>query len=284
MATETGESGFGGPEADKLLADGWTQGSLFLPNEHVGIPEGLERPSAHLIVCTQACSLVSDSLRKDPWVELAVVVPVATYSGKSGEATGKNARRYHLPVSGAAFQAVDIDINARFAVRRESLLHFAPGQAKATEEACRAFAGWIGRYYTRIALPNALVARLRGSVFEPLEKFFKGSPKGGGPKQYEGVHSIYVRWKPSTELQPNESYDVDFLILHDEGAAADALERHLSEIGLDPGGRVEKPGLTVSCSAQARSETVLTDLDGYTRLSEWDHLTGLDEVAGMPAS
>lgn len=284
MATETGESAFGGAEADKLLADGWTQGSLFLPNEHVGVPEGFERPGAQLIVCTQACSLVSDSLKKDPWVELAVVVPVATYSLKSGEATGKNARRYHLPVLGAAFQAVEIDINARFAVRRESLLHFTPSRAKAAEEACRAFAGWIGRYYTRIALPNALVARLGGAVFEPLEKFLKKSPKGGGPKHYEGVHSIYVRWEPSTELTPDESYDVDFLILHDEGGAADALERHLSEIGLDPEGGVEKPGLTVSCSVQARRETVLTDLDGYTRLSEWDHLTGLDEVAEMPSA
>ena len=284
MSSETRESEFSGAEADKLLADGWTQGSIFLPNDYVRVPEGLERPDAQLIVCTQACSLVSDSLKKDPWVELAVAVPVATYSPKSGDATGKNARRYHLPVTGAAFQAVEIDINARFAVRRESLLHFAPGQAKATEEACRAFAGWIGRYYTRIALPNALVARLGGAVFEPLEKFLKKSPQGGGPKHYEGVHSIYVRWEPSTELKLDESYDVDFLILHDEGEAADALERHLSEIGLDPGGRVEKPGLTVSCSAQARSETVLTDLDGYTRLSEWDHLTGLDEVAEMQSA
>lgn len=284
MATETGESEFSCTEADKLLADGWTQGSLFPPNEHVGIPEGLERPDAQLIVCTQACSLVSNSLKKDPWVELAIAVPVAAYSAKSADATGKNARRYHLPVAGVAFQAVEIDINARFTVRRESLLHFTPGQATATEEACRAFAGWIGRYYTRIALPNALVARLGGAIFEPLEKFLKRSPKGGGPKHYEGVHSIYVRWEPSAELEPDESYDVYFLIIHDEEEAADALERHLSEIGFDPGSRVEKPGLTVSCSAQARRETVLTDLDGYTRLSEWDHLTGLDEVAEMPSA
>ena len=282
MSTETGESGFGRAEADKLLADGWTQGSLFLPNDYVTLPKGLARPDAHLIICTQACSLVSDSLKKDPWVEVAVAVPVTAYLPKSGEATGRNVRRYQLPVAGAAFPAVEVDINARFAVRRESLLHFAPSELKATEKACRAFAGWIGRYYTRIALPNELVIRLGSAVFEPLQKFLKETHKGHSTKRYEGVHSIYIRWEPSTELKPGERYNVDLLILHDEGDAADALERHLNEIGLDPDAHVEKPGLTVSCKAQARSETFLTDLDSWIRLTEWDHFTDLGEVAELP--
>lgn len=64
---------------------------------------------------------------------------------------------------------------------------------------------------------------------------------------------------------------------------ADALESRLGEIGLDPDAPVEMPGLTVGCSVQARDETLLTDLDGWVRLSEWDHLSDLGDMAEMPS-
>ena len=86
-----------GDDAQALLDAGWTQGSVFLPNAYVAIPAGLERQGAFLIVCTQACSLVSMSLDKDPFVELAVATPVAVYKARSEAATGKDVRRHHLP-------------------------------------------------------------------------------------------------------------------------------------------------------------------------------------------
>lgn len=273
---------FGPDAARALLAAGWTQGSVFRPNALVTIPEDLDRPDAHLVVCTQACSLVSPSLDRDPFVELAVAVPITRYAPRSEAATGKDVRRHHLPVAGAAFPALEVDINARFRVPREYLLAFAPDGPRASAEACRDLAGWIGRYYTRIALPDALVVRLKGSVFEILGRFLKGGPAGGGPKHHEGVHSIYLRWQPDAELAASMPYAVDLLILCDEVAVADALGARLAETGLDPDHRVERDGLSVHCSVQARSETLLTDLDGWTRLSEWDHMTGLGETAAMP--
>lgn len=283
MSTGPGETTFGHDEAQVLLEAGWTQGSVFLPNEHIRIPAHLDRDAAHLVVCTQACSLVSDSLAKDPHVELAVAVPVAKYSAKSGPATGKEVRRYHLPVAGATFQVLEVDINARFTVPRDVLLRFSPSAARPPEDACRAFAGWIGRYYTRIALPNELVIRLRAGVSNSLEEFLRAARAGSGARHHEDVHSIYVRWKPATELGPDAEYTVDLLVLCDDPAVADALEAKLGEIGLDPGERARKPGLDVQCSIQARGETFLSDLDGWTRLTDWDHFSGLGEVVVMPS-
>ena len=120
-------------------------------------------------------------------------------------------------------------------------------------------------------------------MFEPLEKLLKASAKSGGAKYHEEVHSIYVKWQPAEEIDRDAVYSVDLLVLCDQPNVADALEVRLEEIGLDPGERVERPGLLVQCSVQARRETILTDLDGWTRLTEWDHLTGLAGAAEMPS-
>lgn len=284
MSVGHGETAFGQVEAQALLDAGWTQGSVFRPSERVPVPEHLARDDAYLVVCTQACTLVSSNLDKDPHVELVVATPVSAYSPKSEQATGKQVRMHHLAVAGESFQALEVDINARFTLPRDSLLGLAPDGPQASDDACRAFAGWLGRYYTRIALPNELVIRLKGAVFDPLLKFLRQSPQGDGPKNHEGVHSIYVRWEPMTELPTGDPYDVDFLILCDDPLVAEALETKLGGIGLSPGERVDKNDLRVNCSVQARGETVLTDLDGSTRLTEWDYLTGLGETSTMPAS
>ena len=119
-------------------------------------------------------------------------------------------------------------------------------------------------------------------MFGALERFLKSGPQGGAPKHHEGVHSIYLRWEPDDEIDEEASYLVDFLILCDEPKTADALGAQLQSAGLDPDGRVDLKGASVQCSVQARGETLLTDLDGWTRLSEWDHLTGLGATAEMP--
>lgn len=282
MTTEKQEQSFGQDEADRLLMAGWAQGSVFRPNEHISIPKHLVREDMYLVVCTQSCTLVSSNIIKDPTVEVIAAKAIASYSAKSEPATGKEVRRYHLLVEGVHFSALEIDINARFTIPREQLVLFPPDGPKTNSEGRRAFAGWLGRYYTRIALPNELVIRLKRSVFDPLGRFLKSSPKGGGAKNHEGVHSIYLQWQPDLEVDANTLYDIDFLLLCDEPQIAEALEAKLHEIGLDPDKRVEKDGISVNCTVQARGETILTDLDGWTRLTEWDYLTGLAEAAMMP--
>lgn len=271
---------FGPEQASALLEAGWNQGSLFRPNEHIEVP-GDVIPGALLIVCTQACSLVLPDLAKEPYVELAIARPIDRYLPKDGAASGKDVRRLHLPVDGQAFPAIEIDITSRFKVGRDLLLNFKPDLPVIGDTHCRNFAGWIARYYNRIALPDTLVSRARKSVLAMIERFLKASPQGGGSKHHEYVHSIYIRWEPNRELGVADEYVLDMMILCDDGSVADSLSARLSEFGLDPDARVSKDGISVFCEVRAREETRLTDLDGWVRLTEWDYMTGLGEAAGM---
>src|SRR4051794_32022886 len=108
------ERPFGQNEALSLLKAGWTQGSVFRPNDEVCPPGATASGDVFLVVCTQACSLVLPSLQKEPHVELAVARPVAKFSAKAEAATGKDVRKFHLPVTGEAFPALEIDITSRF--------------------------------------------------------------------------------------------------------------------------------------------------------------------------
>lgn len=278
MSDEIEPKQFGIEEARSLLEVGWTQGSIFRANEHVrpprDVPEG-----AYLVVCTQACSLVLPDLRKEPYVELAIARPVARLLPKEGPATGKDVRRFHLPVTGADCPALEIDITSRFLVPRDLLLSFRPDGPVATDADCRNLAGWIGRYYSRIALPNTLVVRARGSVLGAVERFLKASSAGGAAKNHERVHSVYVRWEPNVELAEAEEYRFEMLILCDDPVVADALSSRLVDFGLDPDAPVSMGGVSIFCEVRAREETRLTDLDGWIRLTEWDYMTGLGEAS-----
>lgn len=280
MPDGSDENRFGSDEAQALLEAGWTQGSIFRPNEHVSPPEGILSGGIFLVVCTQACSLVLPSLPKEPNVELAIARPLARYSPKDGAATGKEVRRFHLPLAGET-PAVEIDITTRFNVPREALLAFKPDGPRASDEDCRNFAGWLGRYYSRIALPNALVVRAKAGLFSAVEGFLKASPSAGAPRNHEGVHSVYIRWSPNVEVGSGQEYQVDLLVLCDEPDVADRLGSRLKDFGLDPDARVVKDGVSFFCEVKSRDETVLTELDGFVRLSEWDYFTALGEVAQM---
>lgn len=284
MATGFDEEAFGADEADRLLKAGWGQGSVARPNEHVPLPPGLEAwpRDVWLVVCTQACGVVSPDIGRDPLVEFALAFPVARYSPRSPEATGKNVRRFHLPVSGADFPALAVEINTRFFLPRRRLLSFGPEAVKADTPAARELAGWLGRHYTRIALPNELVRRLGSTLFAVLGKHLAETSgptpaDGPAPRFHESVSAIFVRWSPDTELGPNEVYAVGVLALCDEATVADELDRRLSMVE-----RQGNDGVTYTLTVQGRAETVLTDLDGWVRLTEWDYLTGMARTAALP--
>ena len=130
-------STFGEKEADRLLALGWGQGQVLEPAS--ALPTASD--GAYFVVCTHSCSVVSKSLDRDPWVEIAEARQVSPYKPKSSQARGRDVRKFHLPVNGAPFEALEIDINIRHPVKRELLLSFKPAGFSAPEKARREFAG-----------------------------------------------------------------------------------------------------------------------------------------------
>jgi hypothetical protein len=276
-----GRDRFDEAAAGSLLAAGWRQGSAFRAPVGLEVPIAYDRDTEWLVVCTQSCSVVSPRLTADPHIEVATARPIKKYSARSPQATGKDFRRFHLPVPGATgFQALECDINRRFNIPRERFLDFAPEPGITVPEgAGRALAGWLSRYYSRIALPNAFVTRSRDSGFFETVKTALDQVHGDGQPLSAAVDGIYVVCTPDTELAEGQPYACDLVFLCATQASASTLGEWL----LDPLAPFTRDGghggIALIWDTKIRTSTFVDELMGYSRLSEWDYLSDLGDVA-----
>lgn len=268
-------------DAAKICDAGWRQGVVLDPRATgIAVPDRIKlSEDEYLIICTQSCSVVSPRFSVDPDIELMVVKPLKKYKDRAPEATGKNARKLHVPLlNPGEIVALECDLNRRFDYDRTTLLkseilhQFEIGEAGSAK-----LAVWLGRSYTRIALPNKLVDCMRVALLKQLEQALE-TPYG---KEADPVHHqvpyVYLKWDPVAEGA--QSYTLDFLFICDEYAAAGVLEEALQVAFAGFVGGVAKDGIILqSFACQAASETFLTDLDGFERFSEWDYLSNLVDV------
>ena len=275
------DSPFGENEAQRILEAGWRQGSVFRPPVGLALPVPFDHENEWLVVCTQSCTVVSRDLAGDPHIEFLIAKPTGHYKANSQEATGKTLRRFHLPVSGLAnAPALECDINRRFVLPRELCLTHPPeANLTASEDAARNLAGWISRYYTRVALPNELVIRARHEkgLFEIIRSALR-SKTTSGEEMSASINKIYIEWTPNTELQSG-LYEVAILFLCADRETDSQLNSLLKDKLLpftEEGGH---DGIQLTYANTVRRATLLTDLDGYKRLSEWDYLSNLGDVA-----
>jgi hypothetical protein len=273
---------FGEKEANRILNAGWRQGSPCQPPEDLAPGVSYDAKTEWLVVLSQSCNVVSQSISDYPLIEVVVAKPNAKFHAKSPEATGKNGRKFQLPVSGiSGVEALECDINRRFSIPRQSFLEFTPpvGVTVSARDA-RNLAGWISRYYTRIALPNELVhrAKIKGGLFEIIKKALDQKVTSGEPLHHRS-DAIYVQFEPDEELASGTLYRMALLFLSDNREAADKLGDQLST-QLYPftkaGGH---DGIYLEFESNLTSQTLLSDVDAYSRLSEWDYLSNLGDVA-----
>jgi len=269
---------FGKAEARSIRDAGWRQGSVFEPPAGFPVPEPFDREREVLVLCSQSCNVVSIQLDKDPFVEFVAASPIEKYHTGSGEAKGKNLRRFHLPVTGTSnFSAVECDFNRRFFVDRLELLsNRAATGIVVSDEHARNLAGWIARNYTRIALPDALAERAKGLFGTILEVLREREPTGEELSQ--AADKIYIAYEPISELDGG-TYDVLLIFLFKDGDSETEISKRLLS-RLQPycnGSGVG--GIKLIFDTKVRTQAFVSEFDGYQRLSEWDYLSNLGDVA-----
>lgn len=272
MTEETSRS-FGLDQAQALLDAGWGQCVVFHTNgdfPHNDV-DGL------FVVCTQSCTVVSPSLDRDPFVEIAIGRRLAKFHPRSPQARGKDVRKLHIPVEGADFEGLEVDINSRRFVKRELLLAATQTGYIVTDRDRQNFAGWIARYYSRIALPNELVDRLKLTIFKQLTQFLEAQHGKAGCARHDEIGSMWIKFNPDLELPKDEKYQVKLLIICDHPDVAEAYDRELIAIyGERP---VVIDGIEFSFDVNTPDETRLSDLNGWHRFTEWDHLSEMGAMA-----
>lgn len=272
---------FGDAEARRIHSAGWRQGSIFRPPAEFPVPPEFDRDREMLVVCTQSCTVVSERIEQDPYIEFLVAEPVKKYYERSTEATGKNLRQFHLPISGIPnTKALACDINRRFFVdRKECIKHSPEKNITASEENVRNLAGWIARYYTRIALPDELVARakVKNGLFESIQKALRAE-RSPGQQLCTAVDRIGINWSPDSDLQGG-FYQVGILFLCRDADAEDQLHSLLDD-PLNPFTLKDgHDGIKLVYDTTVRSTTFISAFDGYKRFTEWDYLSNLGDVA-----
>lgn len=270
---------FGAAEAQSIRNAGWRQGSIFIPPVGYSVPVRFDRNREMLIVCTQSCAVVSRQLEANPLIEFIVAEPVEKYHANSPEATGRNLRCFHLPIGGLPnTEALACDFNRRFFADRRDCLKCAPNvSVQVREEHSRNLAGWIARNYTRIALPDSLVERAKGGLFKILVKALRKKNLTGEALS-ASIERILISFSPESEVLSG-TYDV-YLIFLCADVDTDVLlhsflDEELEKFTLGVG----QDGILLTYECKVSSETFVSELKGYRRLTEWDYLSSLGDVA-----
>ena len=215
-----------------------------------------------------------------------VVKLLPKYNPRAFEATGKNQRKLHIEVIGSSeFKCIECDINRRFFFDRHHLLNINPLQEfEIGMEGSTKLAGWLGRSYIRIALPNLLVERVKPELLTLIlkcldEKQTHGQNKGS--PIHESVSFIYLDWQPRSDIA--DLFELKFIFLCSDAHTEEMLERSLLEKLESYQDEAGKHGVRISnIICRTPNTTFLTDLNGYERYSEWDFLSELGEIAYAP--
>ncbi len=269
---------FGEEQANALLKAGWVQCQIFRPTADLRHND----EDVFFVVCTQSCTVVSPDLSRDPFVEIAEGRRLETFRAKSPQAVGKDVRKFHLPIGQADFPALEIDINSRRFVRRELLIKIQHAGFTVSDVARRNFAAWIARYYSRIALPNELVRRLRTTILGKLSSFLKAKTGSPSEARHDQIKSVWICFQPNTELLSGIAYDIKLLLVCDEPEIAEEYDRELLQ--LFGGQALAIDDIEFSFEVNSLNETRLSDLNGWQRFTEWDYLSGLDDAISTPGS
>lgn len=258
-----------------IYSNGWRQGSV-IDKDSITLPEKFSchnEDDYYILICSQSCTVVSPDISKDPYVEAVLAKPIQKYNSRSPEARGKNQRKLHLPVNGGDnFEALEIQLKDRFELPRQNLTDILPKKdITLNKSEVLSLASWLGRNYTRIALPDTLVQKLKETGFrKELEDWFK-TKLNDDATIADKISNIYISWKPDEEA---DKYEVKMVFICDN--EPDTVGNVTSNFD-DKISSLDYPDLTLNLSCEARDAIYLSDLDGLHRFSEFDYLTQMEE-------
>ena len=270
--------------ARTLNTAGWRQCSMFRPPADYPLePRIAFDPNTEwLIVCSQSCTVCSRRFHTDPFVEVAVATLGPKFHERSPEAKGSNIRKLMLPLSGVPGMGVIVcDANRRtFMDRRDFLLWRPEPSMEVSEKSRRLFGGWLARSYVRVAMPDALVVRLTRKPDGLFARVRIALDLGGEAPLHSGIPSIFMRWSPDAELEDGKLYEFRLLFACDDDDVVEQVTMALDEPlkpFRDPAGR---DGVVLKSLDFDRADNItLVKSNNYYRLSDWDELSDLGEVA-----
>ena len=205
--------------ADEIRRRGWRQCSIAADplRERLLKDELLRDVSADdlLIIATQDCDLVCHSFETEPYAEIVIGRRVDTPDGNCR--FGKNPRRLQFELSGTA-DTYEVQVISRISIPRDVLAEVPvlTRSASWTRATLRTIPEWLGKRYTRAALPDAFNERSRSAQAKIRDRL-----KADG----ELVEAIFLTVIPNAELPANEAYSLVVRVIAREETLLDNATR-----------------------------------------------------------
>jgi hypothetical protein len=274
--------GRSGP-AQVIFASGWRQCSIFRPpvDDMQDVPAYLKFDPAYewLVVCTQTCSLCAENFLAEPMAEVMAATPLARFNPRHDDATGKNNKCLHVPVSGLpGCEGLACHMGRRAFVPRTALARWQPSLAWMEGNVVKSFKGWLVHHYMRVSLPDNLVERLklpggvRDIVMDALRADLNGAPCS------TGVASFYIDWLPDEDVSPDHHYTVQLLVNCKDVETQEFMTLALSNLHATQRNGLSINGVIVTqLEIETEDNITLASLEGFHRFNEWDEVSSLKE-------
>ncbi len=212
-----------------------------------------------LIIATQDCDLVCHSFETEPYAEIVIGRRVDTPDGNCR--FGKNPRRLQFELSGSS-DTYEVQAISRISIPRDLLAEYDPDSERDLDETTsRTIPEWLGKRYTRAALPDAFNERSRAAQAKIRDRL-----KVDG----ELVEAIFLTVIPNAELPSNEAYSLVVRVIAREETLLDhALEARMQDLAVRMTALFRKcKGITlIDCAVVSDEEFTFADM---SRSVEWD--------------
>jgi len=190
---------------DALIQKGWKQFSIINPADHPALLEHAHinlEPDDLLLVISQTCDLVSGK-DSEPFFEVACLRSLKS-TRQDTHPDSKNPRRMEVTLS-LEDQETHFYLLAheRFHVKQELLHEINPAEAINDEDTLDALLDWIVARYNRVAFPDSFDRRWK-TRRKTIEKTIK---------KLERITDIYLKITPFDEVEDNEEYELEILLL-----------------------------------------------------------------------
>jgi hypothetical protein len=177
--------------------------------------------------------------------------------------------------------AITCDVNRRTFIDRRAFLAWRPEPSmRLSDKSQRMFQGWLARGYIRIAMPEALVLRLTRKPDGLFAQVRAALDSGGENSLHFGISAIFVDWSPKAELADESSYDFRLLLACDDEETLRRITEDLEDALRPFRGSGGRDGIVLTSLDMETTDGITLKLSNtYTRLSEWDELSELGDVA-----
>lgn len=262
--------------ADEIRLRGWRQCSIAADplRERLLQDELLRDATADdlLIVATQDCDLVCHSFETEPYVEIVIGRHVESLDGNCR--FGKNPRRLQFELSGTS-DTYEVQAISRISIPRDLLAEYAPDPERNLDSVTsRTIPEWLGKRYTRAALPDTFNERSRSAQAKIRDRL-----KSDG----ELVEAIFVTVVPNAELPSNEPYSlVVRVVAREETLLDETFEARLVKLSARMTDLFRKcEGITlIDCAVVSDEEFTFADMSRSVEWDVYDDLSNRPEAGG----